>query len=95
MGFWKKLARKMGKSLGLLGKPYLIDNRNYTFGSSPVYWAIQLEWPETYDETKLEGEEIVILLTPHELERVISRAAKNPEDVISFLEKHAIQDSID
>ena len=91
MSLWTML----GKSLGLLGKPYLIHNLKAKFGASSQYWAVQLEWPKDYDDEKKASEETVILLTPQELERAIDRAKKNPEDVQMFLKDHAMQDLVD
>ena len=91
MNVWHMLR----KSLGLLGKPYLIHNLQAKFGASTQYWAIQLEWPKDYDDEKKEAQETVILLTPPELERALNRAKKNPEDVAVFLKDHAVQDVVD
>lgn len=91
MNLWNML----GKSLGLLGKPYLIHNLQAKFGSSNQYWAIQLEWPKDYDSEKKEAEETVILLTPHEPEKGLARAKRNPEDLQKFLKDHVLQDTVD
>ena len=91
MSLWNLL----GKSLGLLGKPYLIHNLKAKFGESSQYWAIQLEWPKDYDDEKKVAEEVVILMTPHELERALERAKRNPEDLQMFLKDHAVQDVVD
>ena len=91
MSLWKWLD----KSWGLLGKPYLIHNLEAKIGSSDRYWAIQLEWPKDFDDEKKETDEAVILLTPHELERALDRAKKNPEDVMKFLKDHTLQDALD
>ena len=85
----------LNKSLGLLGKPFLIANTHEKFGEVPQYWAIQLEWPKDFDDEKKASEETVILLTPHELERALTRAKKNPEDIAAFLNAHSLADSID
>lgn len=42
-----------------------------------------------------EAEEIVLFLTPSDLEVGLKRAERNPEDVASFLKEHALRDMMD
>lgn len=95
MSWWSEAKRKLGVSLGLLGKPFLVNNLERRFGEAPQYWAVQFEWPVDYDDEKLKGQEVVVLITPFELERMLKRAQKNPEDVARFLKDHELADMVD
>ena len=99
MSWWTDITTKLGKSLGLLGKPYKIENTDRKFGSAPEYWAVQVEWPDAYKiegvGDTVEGEETVILLTEDEFKRALRRAESNQEDLVLFLDDHSIQDAID
>jgi len=99
--WFKKIKEKEGASfsLGLLGKPYEVVNRDRLFGAASRYWAIQIEWgipPEQlfatsddllrWDDNKIAQEETVILLTEREFGHVIARGIKNKEDFESHIE---------
>ena len=95
MSFWGNL---LGRSLGLLGKPFRVENTGRKFGSATEYVCIQLEAPEKMKidgHTYEAGEEFVVLLTANPLKLGSARARKNPEDVKAFLDEHSIADSID
>lgn len=87
MSWWTDVKNSLGTSFGLLGKPFRVKNEKRKFGSNEEYWAIQIE--------NENGEEEVLLITNWELDRMRSRAKKNPEDVARFLEEHSIRDSLD
>lgn len=91
MGIWSILT----KSLGLLGKPVEIPNKQRRFGSALSYIAIQIEHDGKYDSAFSDGEEEVLLFTRAEIDRARTRAEKNPEDVVSFLEDHKIRNLVD
>jgi hypothetical protein len=88
MSFWRNIANKLGRSLGLLGKPITIKNDDARFGSLPRYIAIQVESVET-------AEEEVLLFTENQIKIARERAKKNPEDVARFLSDHSLQDKVD
>lgn len=83
MSFWSKL----GASLGLLGKPMRIENKERKFGEAPFYIAVQVE-----DD---EGDEEVLLFTDYEINNARDRARKNSEDVVAFLADHKVRDMVD
>lgn len=99
MSVWNWLT----KSLGLLGKPYHLDNKDRKFGEATGYVFIQLESPGNFEISHWkrgtrsfgDGEEFVIALTMHQFMDAIQRAERNPEDVRRFLEERAAQNAVD
>lgn len=84
-----------GESLGLLGKPVEIDNRDKKFGEDSSYIALQIEHHAEFDESTEGGYEEVLLFTKNDLERARERAQKNPEDVVAFLSENKMKDMLD
>jgi len=91
MGIWSFLTQ----SLGLLGKPQRIENKERRFGSALTYTAIQIEHDGVYDENFENGEEEVLLFTDHEIRQARERATTNQEDVVAFLKANAARDTAD
>ena len=91
MGVWSFLTQ----SLGLLGKPIRIINKERKFGSANLYTAIQIEHDGAYDPKFENGEEEVLLFTEHQILEARERATLNPEDIAAFLQDHKARDAAD